>query len=194
MKTIIIVTNDNTEFKVPENVTKMSNVIKTMLDVSTDDSIIHLDNIDKNSFDKCLQYMTYHTQKNIELEKSLSTLTSEGVIMRKKQKCEQEDIEWDKQFINDISFSIDPNTTDLTIYKLIMSANFLDIWFEQPSKLIGNKSEKGITNCLVNLCASRIADRINKTKPEKLHEEFGIEQDMTPEEIQQMKIDYSWLF
>eukprot|EP01096_Ripella_sp_DP13-Kostka_P013251 TRINITY_DN5715_c0_g1_i1.p2 TRINITY_DN5715_c0_g1~~TRINITY_DN5715_c0_g1_i1.p2 ORF type:complete len:172 (-),score=95.88 TRINITY_DN5715_c0_g1_i1:122-601(-) len=72
---------------------------------------------------------------------------------------------WDEQFCK---------VEQSTLFELILAANYLEI------------------KSLLDLTCSTVANMIKKKSPEEIRKLFNIKNDFTPEEEDQIRLDYSW--
>jgi len=164
---VVLQSNDTkpVQYKVSRNASKMSGLIKDMLEDQDDgqETVIPIPNVNGITLSYVLQYMNYHHNNKADaIEKPL------------KGKVEEVISEWDKQFLfTDLVKNGNEKEHELLI-DVIMAANFLNI------------------KDLLDLTCASVASMIKGKTPEQIRTLFNIENDFTPEEEEKIREENRW--
>jgi S-phase kinase-associated protein 1 len=153
-------------FEVPEPVLKHSECIKNMMQ-DTNDTEIPFENIDPKTMSLILQFCWFLTEKNENSKKY-----SKDQQMSEKEEEEEEKkrkiTSFEEAFMEDLD-------AQKKLFDVTIATNFLNIEY------------------LLDVCTKHIARKIVGKTPEEVREEFGIVNDFTPEEEEQIKKENSWM-
>jgi len=153
------------EFKVLREASKMSGLIKDMLEdqSETEQTVIPIPNVNERTLRYVIEYIEHHHSNRADtIEKPL------------KGKIEDVISEWDKQFLfTDLVKNADEKQHELLI-DVIMAANFLNI------------------KDLLDLTCACVASMIKGKTPEQIRALFNIENDFTPEEEEKIREENRW--
>lgn len=160
---IKIVTNDNKEYTLPQEIAFRSGLIKNIvqdLDLSQNADEIPLTNVDSKTFEKIKKYMELH-KANQELNKEPKTPKepkapqeqaqgSTGLYDRAPKENDRPIAPWEQEYVDKELKDED------TLYNIVLAANFMDI------------------ESLMTLCCKVIAESIKGKTVEEIREKFNL--------------------
>lgn len=166
-KNVVLQSNDQkpVEYVVDRDASKLSGLIKDMLDDQEDDqqTVIPIPNVNGRTLRYVIEYCEHHWNNKADpIEKPL------------RGKIEDVISAWDKQFLfTDLVKGGDEKQHELLI-DVIMAANFLNI------------------KDLLDLTCATVASMIKGKTPEQIRALFNIENDFTPEEEEKIREENRW--
>ncbi|OVA19530.1 SKP1 component [Macleaya cordata] len=176
MKKLILKSSDEGMFEIDESVAVQSDLIKQMIDVDCVDAdthqIIPLPEVKTDILSKVIEYCKKHesssSSKKIIIEEEEEDEDDEDSKKIKKERLEKEEKirKWDEEFMKQMDHK--------AIFDIILAANYMNI------------------KSLMDLGCQTIADLINGKKAEEIREIFGIKNDFTPEEEEEIKRENQW--
>lgn len=194
-----VLTSDNKLVELEESHARKSGTIQNILDDNTNDEAIPLPNVDCQTMEHVVTFLTYSQQQD-ELEastKAASAAAAEAAeaamhndgetdinileSRRKKRVAREQKRVTDEadQLLKDRKNRNDQFLGGLTrddIFKLILAANYLNI------------------RDLLDVTAGAIANMLKNKTPQEIRDEFNIANDFTPEEEEQVRMDNQWAF
>jgi S-phase kinase-associated protein 1 len=161
---ITLKANDGEEFIVPELVAIQAKTIRLMIEDDLTQDVIPLPNMRSKTLAKVIEYC-----KRLADAADASKASEEGGSTSWASPNVSDEMQktWEKQFID-----VDQET----LFDLMMAANFLDM------------------KELLVLTCQKVADMIKKKNVEEIRQIFGIKNDFTPEEEEDMYLKYEWAF
>jgi S-phase kinase-associated protein 1 len=167
-----LISCDDERFEVTEAAAKMSQTIHHMIEDSCADGGVPLPNVDAKTLAKVLEYCNKHAAANPEATAAGAGAGAAAAAASSSSSASagKDDVDlasFDKAFID-----VDQNT----LYNLILAANYLEV--------------KG----LLDLTCQKVADMIKGKTPEQIRQTFGIVNDFTPEEEEEIRKENQWAF
>ncbi|KAL6603115.1 hypothetical protein ACP70R_043476 [Stipagrostis hirtigluma subsp. patula] len=169
-KMITLISSDNARFEVDEAAASLSPTVRDMIAGGAGAGGVTLPGVDSRFLAKVIEYCNKHAP-------APATATSCGdeaagavdfsPILAAEAAQKKELAAFDEEFIN-----VDSNT----LYGLIMAASYLGV--------------EGI----VELASQKIADMMKGKTVEGIRQTFGIQNDYTPEEEEEMRKEAAWAF
>jgi len=153
---VMLVSKDGARFEVERDVAELSITIKNALnDTGETDEPIPLPTVTSTILTKVIEYARHHKDDPAPPpeDEQQKTRPSDDID------------EWDAEFVK---------VDQVTLYELIMAANFLDM-----------------TNLLDLLCKV-VANMMKNKTVEEIREKFGIVNDFTPEEEEEVRRENEW--
>lgn len=194
-----VLTSDNKLVELEESHARKSGTIQNILDDNTDDEAIPLPNVDFQTMEHVVTFLTYSQQQD-ELEastKAASAAAAEAAdaamhndgetdinilesrrkkrVAREQKRVTDEADQLQKDRRNRNAQFLGGLARD-DIFKLILAANYLNI--------------RG----LLDVTAGAIADMLKNKTPQEIRDEFNIVNDFTPEEEEEVRMDNQWAF
>ncbi|KAL6603117.1 hypothetical protein ACP70R_043478 [Stipagrostis hirtigluma subsp. patula] len=182
-KTVTLISSDNERFDVPEEAARLSQTVRNMIEDACTDGGIRLPNVAANVLAKVLEYCNKHAAAEAasaaataaEAAGGSNAATSEAgsssgaptATATSESSSEDELKSFDKAFID---------VDQAMLYDLLLASNYLEV--------------KG----LLDLCCQKVADMIKGKSPEEIRQTFGIKNDFTPEEYEEIRKENSWAF
>ncbi|RLN11279.1 SKP1-like protein 1A [Panicum miliaceum] len=162
---VTLISSDDERFEVPEAAATMSQTIRHMIEDGCTDGGIPLPNVTARTLAKVLEYCNKHAAA------AAATGAESGSSSSAASEGKADDgvdlASFDKAFVD-----VDKDT----LYDLLLAANFLDV------------------KALLDLCCQKVADMIRGKTPEQIRQTFGIKNDFSPEEEEQIHKENQWAF
>lgn len=165
MSVVEIVSSDDVKFTVPVVVISQSLTIKNMLSDIGEDGIIPLPSVTSKILAKVIEYCTHRSNIPVAMDEQESKNGDKAPKADEKPSEGVELTEWDKKYL-DI-----PNDM---LFELILAANYLDI------------------KNLLEISCKYVALLIKGKKAPEIRKIFGIVNDFTPEEEEQIRKENEW--
>ncbi|MQM12250.1 hypothetical protein Taro_045166 [Colocasia esculenta] len=193
-KMLVLRSFDGEEFKVEESVARLSETVKLLMeDGCADDDHIPLPNITGEALAKVLEYCKKHAavgeesavkkgetaaekdaavgesgeEKGKTVAEKDAAVGEESAAKKGETAAEKDLKEWDEGYI-DVDMDI--------LHSIIMTAHYLEV--------------KG----LMDLAMRRIVNLIKGKTPEQIRQTFGIRNDFSPEEEEEIQKQNQWAF
>ncbi|KAL6603116.1 hypothetical protein ACP70R_043477 [Stipagrostis hirtigluma subsp. patula] len=180
---ITLISSDMERFEVAEEAAKLSNTIRNMIeDVCTDDGV-RLPNVTARVLAKVIEYCNKHApaaESSVPEAAAAAAGSSDAAAASSSEAgsssaaaapaagaSEKELESFDKAFID---------VDQAMLYDLLLAANYLEV--------------KG----LLDLCVQKVADMIKGKTVEEIRQTFGIKNDFSPEEEEEIRKENQWAF
>ncbi|GHP11048.1 suppressor of kinetochore protein mutant [Pycnococcus provasolii] len=170
---VMLMSSDGEGFEVDEEVAFESQTVRNMIEDTGAESAIPLPNVTAKILSKVIEYCKYHVEAQAAANARRSGAaapTGEGAAdggAHKPTASDEEVKAWDAEFVN---------VDQATLFELILAANYLNI------------------KCLLELTCQSVANMIKGKTPEEIRKTFGIKNDFTPEEEEEVRRENQWAF
>ncbi|CAL5083415.1 unnamed protein product [Urochloa decumbens] len=170
---VTLISSDNERFEVAEAAATLSQTIRHMIEDGCTDGGVPLPNVTGKVLAMVIEYCNKHAPATATGEGSSSTdaAATGGEGSSSSAAAAVPSNEELKAF--DVAFV---EVDHATLFDLILAANYLDV--------------KG----LLDITCQKVADSIKGKMPEQIREMFGIKNDFTPEEEEEIKRENAWAF
>ncbi|KAM3351683.1 hypothetical protein ACQJBY_023558 [Aegilops geniculata] len=163
-KIITLMSSDGMLFKVSEAAARLSVLLADMIDQGCAGGIIPLPNVDAGALATVIEYCNKHADAA-----SANSRVDEGSSSSSNSEASEEALmEWDRKLVDGLSQD--------ALYDLMVAANFLHI--------------KG----LLDAACQQVADMVKGYSVEQMREMFGIANDFTEEEEEELRKESPWAF
>ncbi|KAG2613501.1 SKP1-like protein 1 [Panicum virgatum] len=161
---VTLISSDHERFEVPEAAATMSQTIRHMIEDGCTDGGIPLPNVTARTLAKVLEFCNEHAAAAA----AAAGAGSEAGSSSNAGTDGGADLAgFDKAFVD-----VDKDT----LYDLLLAANYLNV---KP---------------LLDLCCQKVADMIRGKTAEQIRQEFGIKNDFSPEEEEEIRKENQWAF
>ncbi|XP_004965640.1 SKP1-like protein 1A [Setaria italica] len=161
-----LISCDDERFEVTEAAANMSQTIRHMIEDGCADGGVPLPNVDAKTLAKVLEYCNRHAAAAASPEPAAAGPAATASASAGKD--DDDDLaSFDKAFVD-----VDKDT----LYNLLLASNYLEV--------------KG----LLDLTCQKVADMIKGKMPDQIRQTFGIKNDFSPEEDEEIRKEYSWAF
>ena len=164
-KTITLVSAEGKPFKVSEEAARLSTVLADMIDNGCAGGNIPLPNVTTRALVTVIKYCDKHAAAATP---DSDHGAAEGSTSVNTAASEKTLAEWDSKLVDKLTLD--------ALYDLLLASNFLDI-----KGLLGAASQK-------------VADMIESKTPAQVRTIFGITNDFTPEEEEEIRNENPWAF
>ncbi|KAG2607765.1 SKP1-like protein 1 [Panicum virgatum] len=178
---VTLISSDHERFEVPEAAATMSQTIRHMIEDGCTDGGIPIPNVTARTLAKVLEYCNHHVTAaaaaaaaaaNPESSAGAAAAAAAGSesagCSSNAGKDDGADLaSFDKAFVE-----VDKDT----LYDLLLAANYLNV------------------KALLDLCCQKVADMIRGKTPEEIRQAFGIKNDFSPEEEEEIRKENQWAF
>jgi len=176
---VTLISSDGERFEVPEAAATMSQTIRHMIEDGCTDGGIPIPNVTARTLAKVLEYCNHHATAAAAAAAAASSESSAGTAAAaagsesagsssNAGKDDGADLaSFDKAFVE-----VDKDT----LYDLLLAANYLNV------------------KALLDLCCQKVADMIRGKTPEEIRQAFGIKNDFSPEEEEEIRKENQWAF
>ncbi|XP_062178437.1 SKP1-like protein 1B [Phragmites australis] len=163
---ITLISSDNESFEVPEEAANISQTIRHMIEDDCTDGGIPLPNVTATVLAKVLEYCINHAagKSSSAAANSETASSSNAASSSDKERLAT----FDKAFMDVVDLDM--------LYDLILAANYLEI--------------KG----LLDLACQKVADIIKGKTVEEIRKTFGIKNDFTSNEEEEIRRENQWAF
>lgn len=161
---VILEAGDGGRYIVVQDSIVRSSTIKDLVTEVGTKTIIPLPNISTKTLGTVVDFLMRYKDQPIEVPKD-DDVKDESVNHASAKKKPQMD-DWDEEFVT--------VSNDL-IFEMINAANYLAI------------------TKMLEMCCSKVADKIKGKSPEEIRTEFNIKNDFTPEEEEEIKRESEWV-
>ncbi|KAL6873485.1 hypothetical protein ACP4OV_013567 [Aristida adscensionis] len=166
--TITLISSDNERFDVAEAAARLSQTVANMADDGCTAGGIPLPNVPARVLAKVLEYCNKHAAAAAAASGEAAAGSSSASAPAPETKKDDGDLKgFDKAFID---------VRQDMLYDLLLASNYLEV--------------KG----LLELCCQKVADMIKGRTPEEIREMFGMENDFSPEEYEEIRKENPWAF
>ncbi|KAL6873484.1 hypothetical protein ACP4OV_013566 [Aristida adscensionis] len=170
---VTLISSDKERFEVAEATACMSKTISNMIeDVGIDGDGFHLPNVTGSVLAKVIEYCNKHAPAAAAAaaaaaasgSSSSSNATAAAGVPYQLQR---ELKSFDAAFID---------VEKQALYDILLAANYLEV------------------NGLLDLCCEKVADMVRGKTPEEIRQTFGIKNDFSPDEEDEIRREYNWAF
>ena len=165
-KTITLVSAEGKPFKVSEEAARLSTVLADMIDNGCAGGNIPLPNVTARALVTVIKYCDKHAAAKPDSDHCAAEGSSSTTSVT--AASEKTLAEWDSKLVDKLTLD--------ALYDLLLASNFLDI-----KGLLGAASQK-------------VADMIESKTPAQVRTIFGITNDYTPEEEEEIRKENPWAF
>ncbi|CAL5039806.1 unnamed protein product [Urochloa decumbens] len=167
--TFTLISSDDERFEVTEAAANMSQTIRHMIEDGCVDGGIPLPNVNSKTLAKILEYCNKHAAAAAaSTVPAASSDEAGGSSSSNASAGKDEDLaSFDKAFVD---------VDQCTLYDILLASNYLEI------------------KALLDLACQKVADMIRGKTPEQIRETFGIKNDFSPEEEEEIRKENQWAF
>ncbi|CAN6199876.1 unnamed protein product [Urochloa humidicola] len=168
-KVITVVSSEGKPFKVSEEAARLSSVLADMVDNGCAGGSIPLPNVTAKALSTVIKYCDKHAAAAAAAAKPDSDDgAEEGSSSSGTAASDTTLAEWDRKLVDKLTMD--------SLFDLLLAANFLDI--------------KG----LLGVVSQKVADTIQSKSPAQVRTIFGIANDFTPEEEEEIRKESPWAY
>ncbi|CAN6163186.1 unnamed protein product [Urochloa humidicola] len=162
-----LISSDGERFEVTEAAANMSQTIRHMIEDGCADGGIPLPNVTAKALAKVLEYCNKHAAAATSDEAAGASSSSSSNNASAGKDGGDDLASFDKEFVN-----VDQST----LYDIMLASNYLEI------------------KQLLDLTCQKVADMIKGKTPEQIRQTFGIKNDFSPEEEEEIRKENQWAF
>ncbi|CAN6220497.1 unnamed protein product [Urochloa humidicola] len=162
-----LISSDGERFEVTEAAANMSQTIRHMIEDGCADGGIPLPNVTAKALAKVLEYCNKHAAAATSDEAAGASSSSSSNNASTGKDGGDDLASFDKEFVN-----VDQST----LYDIMLASNYLEI------------------KQLLDLTCQKVADMIKGKTPEQIRQTFGIKNDFSPEEEEEIRKENQWAF
>ena len=179
---VTLISSDHERFEVPEAAATMSQTIRHMIEDGCTDGGIPIPNVTARTLAKVLEYCNHHATAaaaaaaaaaaSSESSAGAAAAAAAGSEFAGSSSNAGKDDGADLASFDKAFVEVDKDT----LYDLLLAANYLNV---KP---------------LLDLCCQKVADMIRGKTAEQIRQEFGIKNDFSPEEEEEIRKENQWAF
>ena len=167
-KIITLMSSDGMLFKVSEAAARLSVLLADMIDQGCAKGIIQLPNVDARALATVLEYCKEHADATATANPDANHGVAEGSSSSNSEASGEALKEWDRKLVDGLSQD--------ALCDVVIAAQFLHI--------------KG----LLDAACQKVADNVKGYSVEQMREMFGIANDFTEEEEEELRKESPWAF
>ncbi|CAN6226166.1 unnamed protein product [Urochloa humidicola] len=167
-KVITVVSSEGKKFKVSEEAARLSSVLADMIDNGCAGGSIPLPNVTARALSTVIKYCDKHAAAAAKPDSDDGAEEGSSSSSVNTAASDTTLAEWDRKLVDKLTMN--------ALFDLLLAVNFLDI--------------KG----LLGVASQKVADMIQNKSPSQVRTIFGIANDFTPEEEEEIRKESPWAY